>query len=280
MDRAKRSSQAKPGPVAGPRLSALSVITLGFVALFLLVIGTLVVADVLYIDLSWLGEVFRSRPTMAAMRLSLVTSGVTLGLVALFAVPMGYALSRYRFPGHAWVDTMVDLPIVLPPVVLGVSLLVFFSMPVGQWITSLGLEFAHAPAGIVLCQFLVSASFGIRAVKVAFDGVDPNLERLALTLGCTPMRAFRTIALPMARRGIVAGMILAWARAIGVFGPLMVFVGTVQMKTEVMPTTIYLEVSIGRIEPALAVALVMLALAAVAMATVHWLGPGRKWWRE
>jgi molybdate transport system permease protein len=161
-----------------------------------------------------------------------------------------------------------------------VSLLVFFSMPMGRWITDLGLEFAHEPAGIVLCQFLVSASFGIRASKVAFDGVDPNLERLALTLGCTPMRAFRKVTLPMARRGIVAGAILAWARAIGVFGPLMVFVGTVEMKTEVMPTTIYLEVSIGRIEPALAVALVMLALATVAMLAMHGLASGRRWWHE
>ena len=129
-----------------------------------------------------------------------------------------------------------------------------------------------------MCQFLVSASYGIRAAKAAFDGVDRRLEDLALTLGCTQMQAFRKVALPLARNGIVAGAIMAWARAVGVFGPLMIFAGAVRMKTEVLPTTIFLELSIGRVEVAIAVAIAMLTMAAIALILIHSLAPGRRWW--
>jgi len=164
-------------------------------------------------------------------------------------------------------------------VVVGVSLLIFFRTALGRWIEGLpGLQFVYTPKGIVLCQFLLSASYGIRAAKSAFDGADERLERLALTLGCTHGQAFRMVALPMARSGLVAGAVMAWARALGVFGPLIVFVGAVRMKTEVMPTTVYLELSIGRIEPALAVSLLMLAIALLALTSIHWAGGSRRWW--
>ena len=270
--------EAPRGPVAGARVHLLSVLTLAFVFLFLLAVVVLIATDVWYTDAASMREALSSKPVRAAMRLSLITSAATLVLVILFAVPVGYALSRYHFRGHALVNALVDLPIVLPPIVIGVSLLVFFTTSTGKWIEGLGLRFVYSVAGIVLCQFLVSASYGIRAATAAFDGVDRRLEQLALTLGCTPWRAFRKVALPMARGGIVAGAIMAWARAVGVFGPLMVFAGNVRMKTEVMPTTVYLELSIGRLEVAIAVALVMVGMAGVALVAIHALAPGRRWW--
>jgi len=299
----QRRPDTEVGPVAGPRLHFLSVVTLGFAAVFLAAVIALLLADLLYIDLGTLGEVLRSPAIRYAIRLSVITSCTTLGLVVLFAIPVGYALSRYRFPGHVIADTLVDLPIVLPPLVIGVSLLVFFRTRPSEWVEALGLQFVspsnpvqqilasmdnlvevlgrqfvYTVKGIVLCQFLVSASYGIRSAKAAFDSVDPHLEHLALTLGCTPTQAFRLVALPLARNGIVAGAIMSWARAVGVFGPIMVFAGAVRMKTEVMPTTIFLELSIGRIEVALAVALLMLALAALALIAIRWLASGERWW--
>ena len=271
-------TEAVHGPIAGCRIHFLSVVTLGVLAVFLVAVLALIVADLCYIPASTVREVLRSKPVLAAMRLSAVTSFVTLALVILFAVPTGYALSRYRFPGHVIADTIVDLPIVLPPLVIGVSLLVFFKTPVGEWIERMGLRFVYTVPGIVLCQFLVSASYGIRSTKATFDSVDEGLEHVAMTLGCTHFGAFWCVALPMARNGIIAGAIMAWARAVGIFGPLMVFAGAVRMKTEVMPTTIFLELSIGRIEVALAVALIMLAMATAALAVIHWLASGRRWW--
>ncbi len=271
MSRRPRSS------VAGRSVNPLSVITLSFLAVFLAAIMLLVVADLLYTDSKTILDLFRSREVLAAMRLTAITSVITLVLVVLFAVPVVYALSRYRFPGHRAADVLVDLPIVLPPVVVGISLLVLFATWPGRWIAQLGFN-PHSVMGIVLCQFFVSASFAIRASKAAFDGVDRRLENLALTLGCTRLRAFRMVALPMAGSGLLAGAIMAWARAVGVFGPLMVFVGSVRLKTEVMPTTIYLELTIGRVEAALAVAIVMLLVAAVALALIRWLAGTARWW--
>jgi len=273
--------------VAGPRMHWVSVLTLTVLAVFVGAVVALVAADVFYLAEAQLRdgaegvmrEVLGSRPIRHAMFLSLVTTAVSLVLVILVAVPTGYALSRYRFPGSIVLDALVDLPIVLPPIVIGVSLLVFFRTPIGRAIESVpGLEFVYTPKGIVLCQFFVSASYGIRAAKSAFDAVDRRLEHLALTLGCTHGQAFRWVALPMARNGLAAGAVMAWARAVGVFGPLMIFAGTVRMKTEVLPTTIYLELSIGRIETALGVAMLMLAMAMVALTAIHAIGTRARWW--
>jgi molybdate transport system permease protein len=173
-------------------------------------------------------------------------------------------------------DSLVDLPMVAPPLIIGVSLLVFFQTPLGKWISGTGLEFVYTVKGIVLCQFFASSSYGIRAAKAAFDAVDTDLENLALTLGCSPLGAFRRVTLPLARNGLLAAGIIAWAHAVGLFAPLQVFAGAIRMKTEVMPTAIYLELSIGRIEKALAVSLIMLVMAGVALVALHWLAPGRR----
>jgi len=250
---------------------------LTFVGLFVVGWLALIAADVGYTNRQAVLEVLQAREIRAAMWLSLWTSGVTVIIGLLFAIPMGYALSRYRFPGHVLVDSIVDLPILLPPLIVGLSLLVFFQTGLGRWIEEgAGLKFVFQKKGIILCQFLVSASFGIRALKLTFDGIDPRIEHVAMTLGCSRTGAFFRVALPLARRGIIAGGILIWARAFGIFGPLMVFVGAVRMRTEVLPTTIYLEQSVGRIEVALAVAILMLALAAAALVGIRIVGLGRQ----
>lgn len=270
-------------PVAGRRASALSVISLCILSLFVVIVLALIVTDLRYeyLSLKTFTEIITSPDVLAAIELSVISSLITLVLVVIFAVPIGYALSRYRFPGHAIVDTIVDIPILLPPVVIGLSLLIFFAYAPGKQIEEFIEYFSgstmHSLIGIVLCQFLVSISYAIRAAKAAFDSVDRRLEQVAMSLGCTDFQAFRRVTLPLARNGLIAGSIMAWARAIGVFGPLVVFVGTA-VRVRVMPTTIYLELSIGREEVSLAVAIVMVAIASVALALVHWLAPGRKWY--
>ena len=261
----------------------LAIVTLSFLGLFVAAVLSIILADVFsrFFHFRMLPEMFRSPQVVAAMKLSAFTSGVTLGLVVVVCIPVGYALSRYRFPGHALVDTIVDLPIVMPPLAIGVSLLVLFASEPGKWLgrgmDGIGWD-RNAAAGIILCQFLLSAPFAIRAAKSAFDGVDRGLEGLAMTLGCTPMKAFWRVALPLAGSGLSAGCIMAWARAVGLYGPLMVFVGCVRGKSEVLPNTIYLEISTGGIEVALAATMVMIALAGVALVAIHALAGGRRWW--
>jgi molybdate transport system permease protein len=256
-------------PVGGPGPRLFAGLLLGCVGLVVAGLLALIVADVAYVRPGALREVLVSREIRASLWLTTWTSLVTVVLGLLVSIPVGYALSRYRFPGHALVDSFIELPIILPPLVLGLSLLVFFQTAVGRAIEATGLSFVYQPLGIVLCQLLLSVSFGVRALKLAFDEIDPRLEHVAMTLGCGRAGAFWHVALPLARRGIVTGGILVWARAFGIFGPLMIFVGSVRMRTEVLSTTIYLEQSIGRDEVALAVALLMLALATVALVVIR-----------
>jgi len=244
------------------------------VALFVGFILLLIVADVFYIDKNAVVTVVKSDFIRHALWMSIWTSFATTALALFFAVPIGYTLSRYRFWGRPLVDSVVDLPIIFPPLVAGLTLLVFFSQTsLGRWIQDgLGVEFVFRRKGIVLCQFFVSASFAIRSAKTAFDDVDRRFENVALTLGCTRWGAFRRVSLPLALNGIIAGGILTWARAFGLFGPLLIFVGSFRGRTEVLSTTIFLEQSVGNIEVALAVAMLMVLVAVIALTTIHVVG--------
>lgn len=252
----------------------------GMLLLFVILIVSLIVADVSYLGakgVGWshaLGLLSQER-IVFAIRMSVATSLTTLVLIMLTAVPIGYALSRHRFPAKALTNTIIDVPIVMPPVVAGISLLAFFSFGIGEpirrAIESHNMSLVSG-LGIVLCQYLVAVSYCIRSVKTAFDSVDPSLEQVARVLGCSEWRVFWRVSVPLARNGLVAGGVMAWARALGVFGPLMVFVGT-GPKVSVMPTTLWLELSIGNIETAVCIALIMLAMAGVALTLVHWLAP-------
>ncbi len=282
---------APPRPAGWWRRNALAIVTLGMLGLFILGIFTMIGVNVVYLlrnvksdgPVAWLAGsagtlhdlfagLFRSSAIRDAMLLSGYTSFTTLLLVIFWCVPLGYALSHYRFPGHSLADAAVELNFVVPPVVIGLSLLVFFTTLPGQWIER-GMNALHtsrySAAGIILCQFVLSVPFAIRSAKQAFDAVDPRLEDLARTLGSSRAGAFFRVALPLARNGIAAGCIMAWARAVGLFGPLMVFVGCVRHKSEVLPTTIYLEVSTGGIDVALAVSMLMIALAGAALVAAH-----------
>jgi molybdate transport system permease protein len=234
----------------------------------------LVVTDILYVDRKAVVTVLSSKFILHALWMSIWTSLLTTLIAILFAVPMGYALSRFRFPGHMLADAIVDLPIVFPPLVAGLTLLVFFSATsLGRWIQEdLGLEFVFQPKGIVLCQFVAAASFAIRSAKIAFDDVDRRYENVALTLGCTQWGSFRRVSLPLARNGIIAGGILTWARAFGLFGPLMIFVGSFRGRTEVLSTTIFLEQSVGNLEVALAIALLLIFIALIAVTAIRMVG--------
>ncbi|MBN2137657.1 MAG: ABC transporter permease [Sedimentisphaerales bacterium] len=267
-------SNACNSPLRSWRDIVFAAAALAFLIVFVAFVLLLIIADAFYIDRKAVLTVINSGFIRHALWMSLWTSCLTTLIAVLFAVPIGYSLSRYRFPGRALADTIVDLPIVFPPLVAGLTLLVFFSQTdFGKWIQNdLGIEFVFRKKGIILCQFLVSASFAIRSAKIAFDEVDRRFENVALTLGCTRFRAFRRVSLPLALNGVIAGAILTWARAFGLFGPLLIFVGSFRGRTEVLSTTVFLEQSVGNIEVALAVAMLMIVVAVIALTTIHLVG--------
>ncbi len=208
-----------------------------------------------------------------SIRLSFATSLITAALGTLLAVPSAYALSRFRFPFLRVVDTIVDLPLVVPPLIAGVALLLFFRQSVpGRFVDEHVLRVVYSRTGIVVAQFFVSSAFAIRAVKASFDLVNPRFEAVARSLGCTPWGAFRQVALPLARTGIVAGFVMTWARAMGEFAPVMMLAGSTPMKTAVLPITAFLNMSAGNVEAAIAVVVLMVLLSTVTLVVFKRLG--------
>jgi molybdate transport system permease protein len=269
-----------PKPAVRRRFSLLTLLCGGMLGVFLLLVLGLIGADMAYLSVKGTGwgqvaSLLTQPRILFALRMSVATSLTTLILILLTAIPVGYALSRYRVPGRSIANALIDMLIVMPPVVAGISLLAFFSFGIGAPIRQ-AIESAHlslvSGIGIVMSQYIVAVSYGIRSAKAAFDGVDPSLEQVAQVLGCSEWQTFWRVSVPLARNGLIAGGVMAWARALGVFGPLMVFVGT-GPRVLVMPTTLWLELSIGNIETAVCIALIMLVMAGAALALVHRLSP-------
>lgn len=197
-----------------------------------------------------------------SIRLTLVSCGVTAALSLIVAVPIGYLLSRYRFRGRNLIDATLDIPIVLPPLVVGLSLLILFQFP--PFVHFRSLVVYQVPA-VILAQFMVAAAFAVRTMRATFDQIDTRREQVALTLGCTRSEAFFQVVLPEAETGILTAGTLAWARALGEFGPLLVFAGTTRGKTEVLSSTVYLELSVGNLSGAVAVSLIMVLCAVLVL---------------
>ncbi len=215
------------------------------------------------------------RALLHAVKLSVVTSVTSTVLSVAVAVPSGYVLSRHRFPGHFVLDTVLDLPIVLPPLVMGLAVLIFFNTGVGRWLDRGLVEdglFVYQPLGIVLVQFAVGCAFAVRAIKAGFDSLDPRYEEVAMTLGAGRLQTFRKVVLPNIVPSLIAGVVISWARIFGLFGPIILVAGTMRYKTEIMPTTIFLETSIGRIEVALVVGAMMVILSTATLVVFKKLG--------
>ncbi len=243
---------------------------IGLVAVVVLILS-LLIADVSYVRWEDVQGLLADNDVLASLYLTLITSGITVCIGLALAIPSGYILSRCHFPGHAVIDSLIDLPIILPPLIIGLSLLVFFQTDIGSLIEE-HWTFVYDVRGIILCQLIAGTSFGIRSITLAFNGVDERLEHVALTLGCDRLQAFLRVSLPLARNGIVTGGILIWTRAIGIYGPLAILVGIVRNKTEVLSTTIYLEQSVGHDGTALAVALGMVIMTIIALVSIRLLG--------
>ncbi|WP_339907094.1 ABC transporter permease [Symmachiella dynata] len=207
-------------------------------------------------------EVLRQPPIQYSIKLTLVSCLFTALLSLIVAVPIGYLLSHFRFPGRNLLDALLDIPIVLPPLVVGLSLLILFQFApfssISEWVVF------EIPA-VILAQFMVAAAFAVRTMRATFDQVDTRLEDIALTLGCTRAQAFGMVVLPQARQGMLTAGTLAWARAMGEFGPLLIFAGATRNKTEVLSTTVYFEFSIANLEGAVAVSLIMVFAAIIVL---------------
>lgn len=222
--------------------------------------------------------VFQQNPIVQALAdrkiqysiwLSLISCTMSAVISVLVAVPMGYLMSRHEFRGKRLLDAILDIPIVLPPLVVGLSLLILFQFAPFRWIAR---DVIYQVPSVVLAQFAVACAFAMRTMKATFDHIDPRCEDVAVSLGCTRLQAFGWVLLPAAQRGMLTAFTLAWARSLGEFGPLLIFSGATRMKTEVLSTTVFLEMNVGNIEGAVAVSFIMILAAIVVLILTRMLG--------
>lgn len=213
-------------------------------------------------------EAFSDRKIRYSMWLSLTSCTLSALFSLLVAVPIGYLLSRRSFRGKRLLDAVLDIPIVLPPLVVGLSLLILFQYPPFAWMAR---SVVYQLPAVVLAQFSVACAFAVRTMRSTFDHINPRSEQVAITLGCSRAQAFGLVVLPEASRGMMTAFTLAWARSLGEFGPLLVFAGATRMKTEVLSTSVFLELNVGNIEAAVAVSMIMVGVAvAVLIVTRRW----------
>lgn len=195
-----------------------------------------------------------------AFRISAVTATLSTVIVMLLALPTAYALTRTSMPFKALSGAVIELILSLPYILLGLSLLIMFSSPAGKWLKDHGIKVVFSPAGIVMAHILVNLPYAVRLIRTAFEAADQKLEFIAGTLGASPFGSFVTILLPMCSKSLMSTCILTWSRALGEFGATLMLVGITRFKTETLPGSIYLSISTGDNESAMATATLMLLI--------------------
>ncbi len=169
-------------------------------------------------------------------------------LIAPFGTALAWMLARREWRGKVIVETLVTLPLVIPPVATGLILLKIFSRrgALGQWLEAHGLDVVFSWRGVVVATAVMSLPLLVRAARVAFEEVNPRFESVARTLGAGPARVFFRVTLPLAARGLTAGLVLAFARALGEFGATIMLAGNIPGKTATLSLSIYNLVQLGR----------------------------------
>jgi molybdate transport system permease protein len=204
------------------------------------------------------------------IEIAVFTTVAALAATALMIVPgvaLAWLLARRQFPGRAIVDTLVSLPLVIPPVATGLILLWLFAPrgPLGRLLEPLGVEVVFTPRAVVIAMAVMGLPLLVRAARVGFEQNTVRYEQMAQTLGATPWRVFTTITLPLASKSIAAGAVLGFSRALGEFGATIVLAGSIPGRTRTIAVGIYNFTETGRDGDAAVLLAVAVSLAFVAV---------------
>jgi molybdate transport system permease protein len=260
--------QARSGPSARPLIAVAYLVTL----VLGLPVAVLVIRAVLAGSLA---TALGTRVVLDALGLSLLTTAASLVLTVVFGTPLALALARRRFRGSSIVETVIDLPIVLPPSVAGLALLLLLGRRgvLGGAFGAFGIELPFTTAAVVIAQTFVSAPFFVRSARAGFAGVDRDLEDAARTDGASEPQLFRAITVPLAGAALAAGLVMCWARSLGEFGATIMFAGNVEGQTQTLPLVVYGEFQGGNLDGSIAAAAILIVAAVgvlVAVRALHW----------
>lgn len=207
--------------------------------------------------------------------LSLKIAGVSIIFIALFGISIAYFMSKKEFYGKSVVEAIFLLPLVLPPTVMGFGLLLLFGKngPIGRFLAEYGFSVIFHWTGAVIAAIVVSFPMMYQSAQAAFKVMDPRLEKAAMTMGASKWKIFFTITLPIVWPGLLAGIVLAFARALGEFGATLMLAGYIPGKTDTIPLVIYFAVQNGQMAKA---AFWVGIIVAVGFITILWLN----WWTK
>ena len=196
-----------------------------------------------------------------AVALSFGTTWITVIIAVILGTPVGYLLARYDFKMRRLFDTLLDLPLVLPPAVAGVSLLMAFGRRgmLGGYLDFLGIDIAFTQFAVILAQTFVAAPFYVKAAILGFSTIEPELEQAAALDGAGHLQVFRFITIPLSWSALLSGMVMTWARALGEFGATIIFAGNYPGRTQTMPLAIYLGFELD-LDVALTLAVILVGL--------------------
>ncbi len=222
-------------------------------------------------DFSGVNALF-GRSLLSALTLSLGTTVISVLLILLFGTPLAYVLARSSFRGKQLVNVLVELPIILPPVVAGLGLLLAFGRRglFGPLLEQMGVSLPFTTTAVIVAQTFVAAPFFIRTAQVRFSAIPRDLVEAASIDGASASTVFRYIALPLSTPGLLAGLVLSWARALGEFGATILFAGSLQGRTQTMPLLVYGALE-RNLNEALWSSLLLIALALLSLLLVRWL---------
>ncbi|MCD6673626.1 MAG: molybdate ABC transporter permease subunit [Burkholderiaceae bacterium] len=212
------------------------------------------------------------------LSLSLQVAAWATLLNAVLGIGMAWALARLRFPGRDLLDALLTLPMVLPPTVLGYYLLVLIGRngPIGAFLHEhFGITLVFTFAGAVIAATVVAFPLVMKSARAAFETIDPQFERAARVLGLSPLAVFFRVTLPLARRGILAGLLLAFARALGEFGATLMVAGSIPGRTQTLSIAVYEAVQAGQDATANVLVAIVSATCIVVLLAVGRLAPAR-----
>jgi len=197
---------------------------------------------------------------MDALRLSLMTSTITTIMIVIMGTPIAYVSARFNYFGKELADSLIDLPVIMPPAVAGIALLVAFGRMgiVGHYLNAFGISIAFTTLAVIIAQVFVSSPFYIRQARTSFEDVDLAFENAARTLGASRVYTFFHVILPIAMNGLISGAIMAFARSLGEFGATIMFAGNFQGRTQTMPLAIYTAMQ-GDLDVALCISIILVA---------------------
>jgi len=212
-----------------------------------------------------------------ALGLSLVTTAVSLGLTLVLGLPLAYLLARRTFRGSSIVETVVDLPIVLPPSVAGLALLLVLGRRglLGGAFDAFGIAIPFTTLAVILAQTFVAAPFFVRSARAGIAVVDRDTEDAARVDGAAELEVFRWVTAPLAATALAAGAVMSWSRALGEFGATIMFAGNIQGRTQTLPLVVYSEFGGGDLDASVAAAAILVLAAFGVLVSVRVLRWGR-----